>query len=624
MTRTNYYLIVLMLVLGITPLLDSGYQHWIIFLASLLVGAAVLKALTSQVPVGWDKLTGGLFAAYIMAGLASLISSYNPHETLVEVVKLCLYLGVFFLTATLNKDERQRLLRLMVLVIFLVALMGLLLFLLIDASRIEATFVNANPLGIYLVMGFFLAAVQYLSNGKKAILTAAAVIGSGVILTGSRGSMLAGLVPFVLLVFRTARQTKVQNNYKDIKRLVQVVLTVIILVGLLSSIAPALQGHYGQLLDSQAGQELLKRNVLRTGNFVSGSVGGRWSFWKVAVKEFQDHPILGVGAGNYHNAYFQYWNQDRFYSRFAHNHYLQVLAETGALGFGLFLLLLAALTRQVWANRNRNDSLYQACVLAGMAFLLHIGIDFSWDMPAVTLTFWALAGMAGSRVEHGEAFRLRLKPVLAGLMLLMLVLTSLQAGSWLIARQGADLEDNKNYQDAIDKYRLAVKIYPLRYDYWSHISYSADRLYRQTSDESYYKQAVAALDRALALSPGNYYLWTVKGTYLANQGTMDQAEIAYEKAVQNGGFYPAPYGDLGFFLLKQGNLAEAEAVFSQGIKWYPAAVRTAPPAGRVRLMADALKLHQGLAQVYQSGGKNLLAEQQKEKVKEITGSIKEK
>ncbi len=624
MIRTNYYLIVLMLVLGITPLLDSGYQHWIIFLDSLLVGIAVIKALSSRIPVGWDKLTGGLFAAYIMAGLVSLIASYNPHETLVEVVKLTIYLGVFFLAAALNKEERQRLLRLLVLVIFLVALVGLLLFLLIDTRRIEATFVNANPLGIYLVMGFFLAAIQYLSDGKWAFLTAASVIGSGVILTGSRGSMLAGLLPFTVLVIGVIWQIKTQSNFKAAQRLGQVVLAVIIMVGLLSSIAPALQGHYGQLLDSQAGQELLKRNVLRTGNFVSGSVGGRWSFWKVAVKEFRDNPIIGVGAGNYHNAYFQYWNQDRFYSRFTHNHYLQVLAETGALGFALFLLALAALARQVWLNRNRKDSLYQGCVLAGTAFLLHIGIDFSWDMPAVTVTFWALAGVAGSRLEHEEASRLRLKPVFAGLMLLMLVLTGLQAGSWLIARQGAVLEDNKNYQEAIDKYQLAVKIYPLRYDYWSHISYSADRLYRQTNNEDYYIQAVTALDRALALNPGNYYLWTVKGAYLANQGIMDQAEIAYKKAVQNGGFYPAPYGDLGFYLLKQGKLAEAQAVFSQGIKWYPAAVRTAPQVAKVKLLIDAIKLHQGLAQVYQSDGKNLLEEQQKEKVKEITDSIKEK
>lgn len=58
---------------------------------------------------------------------------------------------------------------------------------------------------------------------------------------------------------------------------------------------------------------------------------GRFYLWGEALKIFSEHPLLGVGAG-----------QTRLYSAInheSHNLYLQMLCETGIVGFFLFLFL---------------------------------------------------------------------------------------------------------------------------------------------------------------------------------------------------------------------------------------------------------------------------------------------
>lgn len=78
----------------------------------------------------------------------------------------------------------------------------------------------------------------------------------------------------------------------------------------------------------------------------SGDSTGRSDLWKVALREAEDHPILGVGAGNFSEASVHYLVQPGTTTRadfivdvpkVAHNIYLEQLAELGAVGLALFL-----------------------------------------------------------------------------------------------------------------------------------------------------------------------------------------------------------------------------------------------------------------------------------------------
>ncbi len=62
------------------------------------------------------------------------------------------------------------------------------------------------------------------------------------------------------------------------------------------------------------------------------------------------------------------------------------------------LLLVAALLTILWgfAARARGDDrpLYAALLAAGLAWACHAGVDWDWEMPAVTLPAVVLAGVA--------------------------------------------------------------------------------------------------------------------------------------------------------------------------------------------------------------------------------------
>jgi O-antigen ligase len=73
------------------------------------------------------------------------------------------------------------------------------------------------------------------------------------------------------------------------------------------------------------------------------STAERLAHWIAGLHMFMDHPVLGVGIGNYPDAYSKY-----FITIFttslghAHNYYINIAAETGSIGLIAFLLFLLA------------------------------------------------------------------------------------------------------------------------------------------------------------------------------------------------------------------------------------------------------------------------------------------
>jgi O-antigen ligase len=92
--------------------------------------------------------------------------------------------------------------------------------------------------------------------------------------------------------------------------------------------------------------------------------------WQAGWYMFLDHPWLGVGAGNYPQAYATYfvgsWREALGH---AHNYYLNILAELGLAGGGVLLVLLGLALRRLGSTLvhsvDQNRSFWRA-VLAGV------------------------------------------------------------------------------------------------------------------------------------------------------------------------------------------------------------------------------------------------------------------
>jgi O-antigen ligase len=101
----------------------------------------------------------------------------------------------------------------------------------------------------------------------------------------------------------------------------------------------------------------------------------RLRMWRSAWMMFEDHPIAGVGLGNYMEQYRTKYILPEAKERnqwHAHNVLMQMLAETGIIGFIPYLCMVVyflweSFTR--WRNTKKLDTLLFFCVTLG--FFLH-------------------------------------------------------------------------------------------------------------------------------------------------------------------------------------------------------------------------------------------------------------
>ncbi len=132
---------------------------------------------------------------------------------------------------------------------------------------------------------------------------------------------------------------------------------------------------------------------------LSASGNGRSEYWRVAGVMIREEPLLGGGAGSFE----AHWFRERsvaFHARDAHNLYLETLAELGPVGLAL---LLGTLALPLLALPSARRFAYApATVGAFAAYLVHAGVDWDWEVPAVTVPaiFCAAVLLARSRPDE--------------------------------------------------------------------------------------------------------------------------------------------------------------------------------------------------------------------------------
>jgi tetratricopeptide (TPR) repeat protein len=147
----------------------------------------------------------------------------------------------------------------------------------------------------------------------------------------------------------------------------------------------------------------VRDTIAAVGDLGGYSMQGRLRFWEAALQMLADHPLTGVGLGNFGSYYPQYQRDWMYFSVDPHSWPLQLAAELGIGGVLLTIALLAGLavwTRRLW--RGAGGSL-QAVLLtvAVLGSAAHAAIDFDYTFGATC----ALLGFAlafGTWVARGE------------------------------------------------------------------------------------------------------------------------------------------------------------------------------------------------------------------------------
>jgi O-antigen ligase len=137
----------------------------------------------------------------------------------------------------------------------------------------------------------------------------------------------------------------------------------------------------------------------RVGETLASGVGGRRVIWKETWPMIQDFWMAGVGVGAYQRGMLVYQQtKGLFYFNHAHNEYLQLVAEGGALLCVPAVVMVLSGLRQI-AQQLATDRSPVFWIRAGaVTGILAVAVQSVWDtglrMPANSLLFASLAALA--------------------------------------------------------------------------------------------------------------------------------------------------------------------------------------------------------------------------------------
>lgn len=553
-----------MLVTALLSVLEGGLDHQVVIWC---LGGVVLTLLVRTVfSTNWalNGTVKPVWAPYYLLcayALISLFWSLDPYRTAVELFQLLTYGGILFIAVTLSKDELFKVLRMAMITAALITIFGLSIFLFISSSRMSATFPNPNPLGTYLGMFAVFTLVWSLHMPKKSLWTLAVVFASGLLLTGSRGAMLS-VAAALPLVFLPAAKTTMKRN---LGKVAMWAVAAFLLTQMIIFAAPYTQDMAGRNVDFMG-------QLIRPQSYAS-STEGRFAFWQAGINAGLSQPVTGYGLGTYFLAYYLETPTDRWFSRFAHNHYAQTFAELGLPGLLLLLgFLFSALRAGYRASMSSESPPYAKGLLAAMVvFVLHIGLDFSWNFPAVPAVpafFFFLTGMAlvmAPLEQPAKTIRVPRWMAIPLVVLLAWVGVHLYVGH--LYNTAASLDAHGQVVEATVLLERANGIYPINAGSHRMLSMQYQQLFEATQDPRYLEKALQNGQRAVDLSPvdatGHHNL----GQLHARLGHVIDAEYHYGKAVEYAGHRTRMFLDLGWFYITQERLKEAVAVLEQGISY---------------------------------------------------------
>jgi O-antigen ligase len=262
--------------------------------------------------------------------------------------------------------------------------------------------VNPNRLGSCLLIPLSLALARFLSARQRWIRTLAlglfATVGLGLILTMSRGSILAAVVTIVVFFWRL-NALRLKSLKPKVRRFL---LVGIVLAVLAASTVPG---------------GLLKR----FGESATDRGAGRLDIWLVGLAILQDYAVVGAGLNNFpvvYNKYAGYASHQEFKSdRDPHNVYLGVSVEEGLVGLFFFAMALRTqfkIVSKVRARTAESSTMLIACEATCWGVLVaSVFGSFLWDK--VFWIAWVLLAFAltvqSARSSQEGSFTRKVQPV---------------------------------------------------------------------------------------------------------------------------------------------------------------------------------------------------------------------
>lgn len=268
----------------------------------------------------------------------------------------------------------------------------------------------------------------------------------------------------------------------------------------------------------------------------SQGAGNRYDYWRIAVDQFLDHPVRGLGAGGYAETYFRERRTSEDI-RQPHSLQLQTLSELGIVGGVALLLFLggvaAGFLRRALAARGDPSQAVLAVAAGGLfcTWLVHTSVDWLHLIPGVTgIALCAAAVLVGPwpRVRAAVSPSRWHRALLAGLAVLVF-LAAVYLGRATLAdrdlRAGQAALEAGQPQRALALARDSLGLNP---EVLGALYLEAAALARGGD----YAGARAALIEATRREPSNFVPWALLGDVAVRRGDFALAGENYARAAR--------------------------------------------------------------------------------------------
>jgi O-antigen ligase len=292
-----------------------------------------------------------------------------------------------------------------------------------------STFVNRNFFAEFAVctlpFGALLLARARRSPAAALLAASIGFVIVAIMMTGTRSALATMWLQLLLVLPAIAWRCRRSFAFHQWSR----GMTALVLATLLGTVAVLGSIPTGDAKIAEEGRGLtaLERGFGRTASISTNdqSLGIREIMWRATMRVIAAHPLAGVGAGAWENEIPLYEDAGSQLETdyYAHNEYLQLLAEYGLVGWAFLVALFGWILAAAWRTLTSRGALAEAeapwrgVLLASLLDLLIISnIGFPWRMATTGALFAVLLGaLAASDARLGlvapwAVSRLRWRP----------------------------------------------------------------------------------------------------------------------------------------------------------------------------------------------------------------------
>jgi putative inorganic carbon (HCO3(-)) transporter len=350
---------------------------------ALCFASFALYALRSREKVHFDR-SHGLVLVILGAAMLSSLQAREVGAALATTSRYASFAAFFIVVTQFARDQRVQQRIAWVLTLTSAAIAGVALNAYLNGQVVVATpLPDTNPNDFAFILGTALPFAFWLLRSRPLlrvpVIAMIGLISAGILLSLSRGAMLGIGAGIVFLLFTDRRRTR------------------IVLIGGLIALAT-------MVVVIRADPARFQQALFSKQAVASHNVTTRFEAWNAAANLAADHPLLGIGPGNFRFYYYEATGNPPGTEILAvvHDAYLDVAAELGVVAAFAFLLYLglsfSRLTGAIRAGAGSPQfaqTVRLSLVIAAVAALF---ISEQYFLP-----FWLLGGLATALSQERAA-----------------------------------------------------------------------------------------------------------------------------------------------------------------------------------------------------------------------------